>query len=94
MNSREVRIERLVLRLRGVAPEAARRAADDLGREILQRLAQQERVAGGRGRVEIDVLDLGPVTAPAEGTPTHLRAAVAGAIVEGIAAQLPATHGG
>jgi len=94
MSSLDVRIERLVLRLRGIAPEAARSAADDLGREILQQLAQDDRVTGGRGSAEIGALDLGPVSAPATGIPTHLRATVAGVIVDAIAARLPARHGG
>jgi hypothetical protein len=94
MSNLDVRIERLVIRLRGVPAEVARSATHDLGRELLRQLAHHVRCAGGRGTVEIGALHLEPVTAPGSGSPTQLRASVARTIAQAIAARLPEGHGG
>ena len=94
MSSLDVRLERLVIRLRGVTPEVARSATHNLGEEILQHLAQQGQRPAGRGTVAVDTLHLGTVTAPESATPPQLRVTVARTIANALAARLPAGHGG
>jgi hypothetical protein len=94
MSNLDLHIERLVLRLRGVSPEVARAAANDLGPALLESLAQHRRLTGSTGTAEIGTLSLGTVTVQGTDSPASLRATVARAITDAMAAQRPESHGG
>ena len=94
MSNLDVRIERLVIRLRGTSADVGRGVTHGLGQEILRQLAQHARTIKSQGRVELDALPLEPVTPPRAGTPTQLRTTVAHTIARAIVARLPKEHGG
>ena len=83
MSKRDIEIDRLEIRLKGVAPESARAAVGDLGRELLGRLARQQ----GQGRERtgsIDHVDSGTVQLAAGAASGELRRAIAGRIAASI----------
>lgn len=83
MSSRDIEIDRLEIRLKGVAPESARVAVGDLGRELLGQLARQQ--GEGRERTgSIDHVDSGTVRLTSAATPSELRRTIAGRIAVSI----------
>lgn len=94
MINQEIRIERLVIRLRGISLQVAQVLADGLGREILEQLVRQGRVAGETRLATIGSLDLGTLPARRSGNPKQLSSLAAHAITDAIRARLPEKRGG
>jgi hypothetical protein len=83
MSKRSVGIERLEVRLKGIAAESARTAMGGLASELLGQLARQE--SSGRERIgNVDHLDSGTVRLPSEATPSELRRTIASRIAVSI----------
>lgn len=82
MNKRSIEIDRLEIRLKGIAPESARAAVGDLGREVLRQLAQQGE--GHKGTGNIDRVDAGSVRLTSGATPSELRSTIAARIAGSI----------
>jgi hypothetical protein len=84
---REIRIERLAVRLRGVPAPLARTAVDGLGRHLIERLAESSIPLEPGGRVELPLLDAGTIhvarPAAAAGVSEAIVDAVACSIEQG-----------
>jgi hypothetical protein len=83
VSKRNIEIDRLEIRLKGVTPESARAALGDLGNELLGQLARQQ----GRGRERngsIDHVDSGTVRLTSGATPSELRKTIASRIAVSI----------
>ncbi|HEV7389309.1 MAG TPA: hypothetical protein VGN73_11920 [Gemmatimonadaceae bacterium] len=82
MSKRSIGIDRLEIRLKGVAPHTVRAAVGDLGHELLGRLARQS--PGPERTGSIDHLDSGTVSLASEPTPPQLRRTIADTIAASI----------
>ncbi len=82
----EIRIDKLVLRLRGVTPAAAGDLSRGLGRELSERLAGLDTSAAAGGQVS--VLDAGRIEPPRRGDGGSLGRSVGTAVAGAIGAQL------
>src|SRR5712664_883724 len=78
VSKRSIEIDRLEIRLKGIAPETARAAVGDLGREVLGQLARQGQAREGSGT--IDRVDAGSARLTSGATPSELRSTIAGRI--------------
>ena len=59
MSKRDIHIERLQIRMRGVSAQTARATVADLGHELLSQLSTHRALDGMRGRVRINKIDAG-----------------------------------
>ncbi len=78
--STRIRIDRLAVRLRGVPVETARAAADGLGVDLGNRLAEVRLDAAALGDVALGRIPLGR-----RATPREIRDAVAGEVAREVA---------
>ena len=78
MSKRSIEIDRLEIRLKGVATESVRAAVGDLGREVLGQLAQQGQGRERTGRV--DRVEAGSARLTSGATVSELRQTIAGRI--------------
>ena len=83
MSRQRIEIERLAIRLKGVAPESARAAVGDLGRELLGELARQ-RAHAVVGAGSLRHVDAGTVQLASGATPSDVRRTIAGSIAVAI----------
>jgi hypothetical protein len=90
MSRRELKIERLEVRLRGVAPHEARSAADGLGRELAERLAAEPLRAGAARPVHVGHVDAGAHALGGGADAAALRDVLARRITEAVGAKLGA----
>jgi hypothetical protein len=87
MSRRTIRIERLEIRLKGVAPEAARAAAGHLGADLLGQLNELPAL-GGRRVVNISRLDAGTLRVSGASAPGLLRQQLARAVAATIRSKI------
>jgi hypothetical protein len=90
MSRRELKIGRLEVRLRGVAPSDARAAADGLGRELADRLAAQPLNAGAARAAHVERVDAGSHALGGGADAAALRDVLARRIAEAVGAKLGA----
>jgi hypothetical protein len=90
MSRREVKIGRLEVRLRGVAPHEARAAAAGLGRELAERLAAEPVRASAARSVRVERLDAGAHALGGGADAAALRDVLARRIAEAVGAKLGA----
>ncbi len=86
MNKKNVHIDRLEIRMKGISPEAARASANGLGGEVLERLgsiANGSKRGGRIGRVDAGHLKVDGTTGP-----TELRQRMARRVVRSIRSKL------
>jgi hypothetical protein len=88
MNERNIKIDRLEIRLKGVGAEVARAAADDLGHEVLGQLAAQQVGLSGRRSVHIGEIDSGSFRQPGQMNSAELRSFIARKVAASIISQL------
>jgi hypothetical protein len=83
---RKINIDRMQIRVRGVAPQVVRAATGDLGHELMQRLAAPSAISR-KGQVRVDQVECGTLKGDAE-TAAELRERMVNRIVSSIAAKL------
>jgi hypothetical protein len=85
VSKQNINIERLQIRLKGVSPQTARAAANELGSELLGRLSSPGVLGGNHAAKEIDAgtIRLSGPTGPAE-----LRRTIAQSVVASINSRL------
>ena len=74
MSKRDIHIERLQIRMRGIDARRARAAVSDLGHELLSQLSAFD---GLRGRARISKVDAGTTQVRSETTAAELRQRIA-----------------
>jgi len=83
MTRREIRIERIAIRMRGISAETARAVAAGLGREVIQQIGPHGGLRAGRA-ARIESIRLGGIqTARAAGA-AQVRMAVGRAICDSV----------
>ena len=87
MSKQYIRIERLEIKLRRIAPETARRAVNDLGRHLLDHLAA-ENLTGNSRTVRIARIEPAALRVAAGTGPNELRTALRNSIANSIRAKL------
>ncbi len=85
---KNVSIDRLDIRFKGLSPHLARSAVAGLGAQVLRELAQGERVNAARGPIEVTDLAVAPVQVAREASPTTVRRAVTDAITRAVEAEI------
>lgn len=88
MSKRSINIKRLEIRLRGISPQVARAAVDDLGHELLGRLSDVAQLSGGGRRVRVDNVDSGVFRQAAGSGAAELRGTIANQIASSIKAKM------
>jgi hypothetical protein len=88
MSKRSIQIERLEIRLKGVAPQSARAVASHLGTDLLGQLSQLPTLSGGRRVVKIGHLDAGTFRLSGETAPSELRHQIARSVAASIKSKL------
>jgi hypothetical protein len=83
MNRRNVSIDRLQIRLRGVSSQSARSAVKDIGAELLGQLATPGVLAKAHRRA-IGKIEAGKFSVPPGTAPSELRELIARRIAESI----------
>ena len=78
MSKRDIHIERLQIRMRGIDARRARAAVSDLGHELLSQLGTLDEM---RGNVRISKVDAGIAQVRSETGPAELRQRIAERIV-------------
>jgi len=81
VSKREIHIERLQIRMRGIDARRARAAVSDLGHELLSQISAFD---GLRGNVRISNVDAGTTQVGSETTAAELRQRIAGQIAGSI----------
>jgi hypothetical protein len=84
--SRQINIDNLEIRLKGISRESARAAADNLGRDLLGELARSSHIT--RATQSVDQLDAGTVRVASAAAPATVRSS----IVAGIAASIKSAN--
>ena len=80
MIKRNIHIDRLQIRTRGISPETARAIAGDLGHELLHQLSTQDTHSNHRiVRIDAGTTQVNPATKPAD-LRTQIAKQVAGSI--------------
>ena len=87
MSKRSININRLEIRLRGITPQTARAAANDLGHELLGRLSDNPNPSGGR-TIRVDKVDSGVCRLAAGSGPGELRDTIASRIAASVKAKM------
>jgi len=87
MSKQQIRIDRLEIRLRRVAPTAARSAVQGLGQHILDQLTSQK-LSGRNRAVNIARLEPAPLQVSAGAGPNELRTALGSSITNAIRSKL------
>ena len=77
MSKRDIHIERLQIRMRGIDARKARAAVSDLGQELLSQLTTPGALDGMRGSVRISNVDAGTAQAGSETAAGELRQRIA-----------------
>lgn len=77
MTKRNIHIDQLQIRLRGVSPVVARSAASELGQELLDQLARSAQRDGRSRTGQTDEIDIGTVTLSGAAEPPVLRKVIA-----------------
>ena len=88
MNKKEIRINRLEIRLKGTGADAARAAVDDLGHEVMGQLAAQPGMLRGRRLLRVGEIDSGSFRQSGEMTASELRRFIARKIAASIISQI------
>ncbi len=88
MSKRSINIERLNIRLQGIAPQSARAAVNNLGQDLLNQLAGSQHLSGVRRTVKISHIDSGAFQLGAGTTPGQLRSVMAERIASSIRSKL------
>ncbi len=92
MSRRNVNVERLELRLRGVSPQAAREAAQGLARELLEELSRggagELSRGGGRGHASVERVEARVPSAEAVSPDGGLRKTVARRVADAVRARV------
>lgn len=88
MSKRSIKINRLEIRLRGITPETARAAANDLGHELLGRLSDNPDLSGGGRTIRVDKVDSGVFRLAAGSGPGELRDTIASRIAASVKAKM------
>ena len=88
MGKRNINIERLDIRIKGVPSPSAGAAVDGLGRELLDQLAAHLNPAGDGRTTKIDKLDSGSSQVGSGTKPAELRRIIAERVVASIGAKL------
>ena len=88
MSKRSIKIERLNIRLQGIAPQSARAAVNNLGRDLLDQLARPQHLSGVSRTMKIAHIDSGAFKLPAGATPGQLRSVMAERIASSIRSKL------
>lgn len=88
MSKRDFRIDRLEIRLKGVASDSARAAVAGLGQDLMSELAGQQRLRLRVGRKSgIERIDSGVVRLAGESRPAELRSLIARRVAAAIGAK-------
>ena len=77
MIKRNIHIDQLQIRLRGVSPHVARSAANELGQELLDQIARSAQHDGRSRTGRTDEIDIGTVTLSGVAEPPALRKVIA-----------------
>jgi len=88
MSKRSINIKRLEIRLRGISPQAARIAVNDLGHELLGRLADAPDLSGAGRAVRVDKVDAGVSQLAAGSGPKELRGTIASQIAASVKSKM------
>ena len=87
MSRRSINIDRLEIRLKGVSPQLARAAVDNLGHELLGQLSAPAFLSGRKRTGKIDHVDSGAFQL-SSATPSELRHTITGEIAASIKSKL------
>lgn len=88
--STHIHIDNVQLDLRGVSPEVARAAAENLGPALHAAIAAQLAGKGATGTLRVDHVAPAPLRVASRPTPDALRTGLAQHVARSIASQLPA----
>jgi hypothetical protein len=80
--NRQINIDNLEIRLKGVSPDSARAAVDDLGRDLLGELARSPGPA--HAMLKVDQLDAGTLRVASAAAPASVRRSIVGGIAASI----------
>jgi len=84
MSRRDIRIDRMTVRLRGVSPDVARDLGGAIGRDLIRELSRQTPVAGRRPSGRVDAIDSGRATVAAGSTAADLRGTIVNRIARAV----------
>ncbi len=87
MSKREIHIERLQIRMRGIDARRARAAVDDLGQELLSQLSAPGALDGLKGTMRISKVDAGTAHVGSEMRAGELRRRIAKQVTESFLTQ-------
>jgi len=90
--SRQINIDKLEIRLKGISQESARAAADNLGRDLLGELARSSHIM--RATQSVDQLDAGTVRVASAAAPATVRRSIVGGIAASIKSANNVSDGG
>jgi hypothetical protein len=88
VSKQNVNIERLQIRLKGVSPQVARAAADELGSELLGQLSSSSGISTKASHVRSKHLDAGTVRLSGVTNALELRRRIAQSVVASINSKL------
>jgi hypothetical protein len=88
MTKQRVRIERLEIRLKGIAPETARAAVNGLGQNLLAQLSSPNNAVTAKRTVSIQSLEPDVLRVAAGASPHVLRNAIGETIAHSIRGKL------
>lgn len=79
-----LKINRLEIRLKGIAPQAARASVANLGRELLAQFEKQQGLLREKRAINIDKIDAGTFQVSKHTSPADLQGQMARRIVESV----------
>lgn len=88
MSTRNVHIDRLEIRMKGISPEAARASASGLGSEVLEGLGSIANANQSKRDTRIGKVDAGNLKVDGATGPTELRRRMAEQVVRSIQAKI------
>ncbi len=88
MNKQRIKIDRLEIRLRGIAPETARSAVSSLGQNLLDQLSSPRSLSARKRAINIARLDPEALQVAAGVKPDELRNAIGERIANSIRSKL------
>lgn len=88
MNKQRIKIDRLEIRLRRIAPEVARSAVSGLGRNLLDQLSSLQSSSARKRAINIARLDPDALQVAAGVKPAELRSAIGESIANSIRSKL------
>jgi len=81
-------IDRLEIRLKGIAPRTAQAMVAELGTDLLRQILRHETVRKMAGTTAVDKVDSGLVHVSRNSSPSELRAAISTKVSESVASCL------